>query len=173
VPDAFVLHTTPLSANGRKVQAAARQLGLRPEIRLVNVYRGEGRTPEYLAINPSGKVPCLVEGAFVLTESNAILQYLSEVHADFSLWSRDPQRRATLASWMFWESAHWQPALSAVLAPHVGHRLLPDAVPAPDEPPDWSDARLRPLLDRLERELGERAFVAGDEPSLADLPWAA
>jgi len=162
------LYTTPLSANGRKVLAVSRQLGLAPEVRLVNVYRGEGRTPEYLALNPSGKIPTLVEGAFRLSESNAILQYLSEAHGDYRLSSRDPQRRAEIASWLFWESAHWQPALVAVLEAHVGHRLLPQVLPAPSAPPDWQHAQLDPLLDRLERQLRERPFVAGGEPSLAD-----
>src|SRR5208283_1663572 len=53
----FTLYATPLSANGRKALAVCRHLGLKPETRLVNVYKGEGRTPEYLAVNPLGKVP--------------------------------------------------------------------------------------------------------------------
>ena len=55
-PAMLTLYTTPLSANGRKVQAAGRHLGLDLEIRLVNVYAGEGRTPEYLRVNPTGKI---------------------------------------------------------------------------------------------------------------------
>jgi glutathione S-transferase len=164
----FLLYTTPLSANGRKVLALSRQLGLAPEVQLVNVYRGEGRTPQYLALNPSGKIPTLVEGAFRLSESNAILQYLSEAHGDYRLSSRDARQRAAIASWLFWESAHWQPALAAVLEAHVGHLLLPRALPAPAAPPDWRHARLAPLLDRVEQQLRERPFLAGDEPSLAD-----
>jgi len=53
------LHTTPLSANGRKVLAACIHLGLEPTVHHVNVYAGEGRRPEYLRINPSGKIPTL------------------------------------------------------------------------------------------------------------------
>lgn len=164
----FTLYTTTLSANGRKALAVCRQLSLAAEIRTVDVYRGEGQSPAYRAVNPSGKVPALVEGAFRLTESNAILLYLSEAHGGFRLSSRDPQRRARIASWLFWESAHWQPALTHVLAAHVGHRLLPDRVPAPAGAPDWEDAELALLLGRLEGELRERSFLCGDEPSLAD-----
>jgi|SRR5271157_435630 len=86
------LYTTPLSANGRKVLAVSHHLGLAPEIRLVNVYRGEGRSAKYLAINPSGKIPTLVDGEFTLYESNAILQYLSEAHGEYRLWSREPRQ---------------------------------------------------------------------------------
>lgn len=131
----LTLYTTPLSANGRKVLAVSHELALSPEVRLVNVYAGEGRTPEYLAINPSGKMPTLVDGAFVLSESNAILQYLCEAHGDFRLGSRDPEGRARIAQWLFWESAHWQPARGAVLSAFVRHRLLPHALPAPNAAP--------------------------------------
>ena len=89
----FTLHTTPLSANGRKPLALSHQLGLAPEIRLVNVYRGEGRTPGFLAINPLGKIPVLVEGDLTLAESNAILVYIAEAHGGFRLWSREPRTR--------------------------------------------------------------------------------
>src|SRR5262245_61350550 len=48
-PGMFRLYTTPLSANGRKVLAVTHHLGLAPQIELVNVYKGEGRTPAYLS----------------------------------------------------------------------------------------------------------------------------
>jgi glutathione S-transferase len=96
----------------RKVLAVSRELELQPDIRLVNVYRGEGRTAEYLAINPTGKIPTLVDGDLTLYQSNAILQYLCEAHGDFRLWSRDPKARARIARWLYWETAHWQPALT-------------------------------------------------------------
>jgi glutathione S-transferase len=164
----LTLYSTPLSANGRKVLALSRHLGLAPKVRLVDVYRGEGRTPEYLAINPTGKVPCLVENGFTLSESNAILQYLSEAHGGLQLCSGDPKERAAISSWLFWESAHWQPALVTVLSAFVGHALLPETVPAPSEPPDWNEATLRPLLDRLEAHLGEHPHLALDALTIAD-----
>jgi len=168
----LTLYTTPLSANGRKVLAVAAHLGLAPDVRLVNVYRGEGRTPEYLAVNPTGKIPTLVDGDLNLPESNAILQYLAEAHGDFRLSSRDPAERARIASWLFWEASHWQPALVPVLAALVGHRLLPDVVPAPASPPEWGDEQLRPLLDQLEDRLLARAFLTGDALTIADFSVA-
>lgn len=168
----FTLYTTALSANGRKVLAASIHLGLEPEVRLVNVYRGEGRTPEYLAINPTGKIPVLVDQELTLSESNAILIYLAEARGDFRLFSRKPERRAAIMSWLFWESAHWQPALTPVLAPLVGHKLKPQAVPAPTAPPDWGNQQIRPLLERLEAQLESSAFLAGDELTIADFSVA-
>jgi glutathione S-transferase len=133
----FELHTTALSANGRKVLALCHQLGLTPRIHEVNVYRGDGQRPEYLALNPLGKIPTLVDARVILWESNAILQYVCEAYGDFRLFSRQPAARADIARWLFWESAHWQPALTTVLAPLVAHRLLPGVAPAPAEEPDW------------------------------------
>jgi glutathione S-transferase len=168
----LTLYATPLSANGRKVLAVAHQLELEADIRMVNVYRGEGRTAQYLAINPSGKIPTLVDGDLTVYESNAILQYLSEAHGDFRLWSRDPKARARIARWLYWESGHWQPTLTALLAPCVGHRLLPEVVPRPAVNPDWDAAELRPLLGTLSTALNTSAFLVGDEVTIADFAVA-
>lgn len=162
------LYTTPLSANGRKVLAVSRHLGLAARVEIVDVYRGEGQAPAHLARNPFGKVPTLVDGDLVLWESNAILQYLSEAHAGFRLWGADARRRADVSRWLFWESAEWQPACAAVLAPRVGQLLFPERAPREPLPTDWSDARLARLLRFLDARLGEHAFLAGGELTLAD-----
>ncbi|MGH7291045.1 MAG: glutathione S-transferase family protein [Myxococcota bacterium] len=168
VKPTFVLHTTRLSANGRKPLAVSHHLGLAPEIRGVNVYAGEGRSPAYLALNPLGKIPTLVDGDFTLSESNAIVVYVSEAHGGLRLFSREPRARADILRWLFWESSHWQPSLSLVLAPIVGHRLLPKVVPAPASAPDWAHAQLAPQLAFLEAQLAGRAFLTGSELTLAD-----
>ncbi len=124
----LTLYATPLSANGRKVLAVSRELELQPDIRLVNVYRGEGRTAEYLAINPTGKIPTLV--------------------------------------------AHWQPALTQLLSPCVGHRLLPDVVPRVDVSPDWDAIDLRPLFRLLGATVDASPFLAGDKLTIADFAVA-
>jgi glutathione S-transferase len=168
----LTLYTTPLSANGRKVLALTLHLGLEADLHEVNVYRGEGQAPEFLALQPTGKIPLLVEGDFRLSESNAILQYLAEACGDFELFSRDPKERAMISSWMFWESAHWQPTLSTVLASLVGHRLLPDMVPAPVSEPDWGHGALAPLLSRLDRHLEESRCLVGGRITIADFSVA-
>jgi glutathione S-transferase len=154
------------------VLAVSRHLRLNPEIHDVNVYRGEGRTPEYLVINPSGKIPTLIDGEFVLSESNAILLYLAEAHGANQLWSSESKLRARIAQWLFWESAHWQPALIAFLSELVGHRLLPERIPKPQAPPDWSSAAVQPILKTLETSLSVEAFLTGSGPSIADFAVA-
>jgi glutathione S-transferase len=166
------IYATTLSANGRKVLAVSRHLGLNPEIHDVNVYRGEGQTPQYLAINPSGKIPTLIDGEFVLSESNAILLYLAEARGENRLWSSDSKQRARIAQWLFWESAHWQPTLIAFLSGVVGHRLLPERIPKPRHAPDWSSAAVQPILNTLETGLSAKAFLSGAEPTIADFSVA-
>jgi glutathione S-transferase len=167
--DGLALYTTALSANGRKPLALCRHLGLSPAVHTVNVYTGEGRSPEYLRIEPSGKIPVLVDGDLVLSESNAILVYLSEAHGGFRLWSRDPRRRAEIARWLFWEASAWQPVLIAILADVVAARLFGRQ---PVGPVRWGDAPFRAAAATLERALAAHRFVAGDELTLADLAVA-
>ena len=169
---ALKIYATPLSANGRKVLAVSRHLGLNAEIHEVNVYRGEGRSPEYLAINPSGKIPTLVDGEFILCESNAILLYLAAVHGAGQLWSDEAKQRGRIAQWLFWEAAHWQPTLIALLSELVGHRLLPEKIPSPQRPPDWSSALVQPILNTLEMGLRAGAFLAGPGATIADFAVA-
>lgn len=165
------VYATPLSANGRKVLAVCRQLKLNPEIHEVNVYRGEGRSAQYLAINSSGKIPALIDGEFMLAESNAILLYLAEAHGGDQCWSSDAKQRGRIAQWLFWESAHWQPTLIAFLSEVVGHRLLPERVPRPHAP-DWSSALVQPILKTLETALGSAAFLTGPAVTIADFSVA-
>jgi glutathione S-transferase len=154
------------------VLAVSRHLGLNPEIHDVNVYRGEGRALQYLAINPSGKIPSLVDGEFVLSESNAILLYLAEAHGANRLWSSESIQRARIAQWLFWESAHWQPTLIAFLSELVGHRLLPARVPKPRHPPDWSSDLVQPILKTLQTGLSASEFLTGPTVTIADFAVA-
>jgi glutathione S-transferase len=167
----LTLHTTPLSANGRKVLAVAHALGLSPAVKLVNVYRGEGQTPEHLAVNPAGQIPALTEGDFVLVESNAILVYLAEAHGDCALWSREPRARAAIARWLFWEASAWQPALTAVLTPPVAQKLGL-APPAPEALARWEDAGFQRVARLLDAHLRDREHLAGPAPTLADFSVA-
>ncbi len=165
----LTVYSTPVSSNGRKVLAAIDHLGLEHDYREVDVYAGDGRAPEYLALNPFGKVPTLVDGDFVLYESNAILQYLSEVHGDHRLFSPDPGVRADIGRWLFWEAAHWQPAWTVVMTPLAGHKLRPDLFPPPEAAPDWEHSKLAPLLAFVEGWVQRRTWLVDERLTLADL----
>jgi glutathione S-transferase len=71
----------------------------------VNFAATEQRSPEYLKINPKGRVPALVDGDFFLTENPAILRYVARRHPDKKLWPDDPMAEARCAEWLAWISS--------------------------------------------------------------------
>src|SRR6187402_1315465 len=88
------------SPNCLKVRIAARELGIRLE--LEPMVLANAREPEYLARNPSGKVPTLIDDdGFTLWESNAILLYLSDKKPELGLLGRDAAQRADAERWLF------------------------------------------------------------------------
>lgn len=78
--------------------------------RRLDVRGGENRTPEYLALNPMGKIPALSDGAFRLWESNAINWYACEKHPAAGLVPAHVEGRGAVQRWLFFQAAHVSPA---------------------------------------------------------------
>ena len=152
------LYAAPISANARKPLALIDHLGLEVEIRTINVNRGEGQQPAFLANNPDGQIPVLVDGEFVLRESNTILCYLDIGAGATEPAGSDPKDRAELLQWLFWEASAWQPAIVEVLCAHVAHRLLPEVHPTPATPPHWTAPGLAGGLSRWATGLRAHRF---------------
>ena len=102
------LYGFPPSPNTWKVRAVAAQLGIKLELQLVDLSKGEQRTPSYLALNPTGRTPTLVDGDFKLWESTAIMQYLASRSTN-SLWPNDARVRADIMRWQSWQLQHFGP----------------------------------------------------------------
>ena len=100
------LYGFPASPNTWKVRALAAQLKMPLEFELVDLLKGAQQTPAFLAINPTGRTPVLVDGDFKLWESNAILQYLASKNPT-PLYPNDAKGRADVCRWQCWELAHW------------------------------------------------------------------
>jgi GST-like protein len=94
------LHTwrTP---NGRKPAILLAELGWPCTLRLVDLGKHEQKTPAFLALNPNGKIPALVDDGVVVFESGAVLQYLAEKAGKFL--PREPKARAEVLSWTYWQ----------------------------------------------------------------------
>jgi glutathione S-transferase len=90
----LVLYEAPLSSNAQKVRFLLAELDVAYESREVAMFGVGTRTPEYLAINPFGLIPTLIDNDFVLQESNTILRYLSETKGGEELYPRSPKLRA-------------------------------------------------------------------------------
>ena len=92
------------SSNVMKVVWLLDELGLPYERTDVGGTFGGTDAPEYVAMNPNRTIPTLVEGDFVLWESNAILRYLASAHvADAPIWPADVRARASIDRWMDWQ----------------------------------------------------------------------
>jgi glutathione S-transferase len=161
------LYYHPFSPNARRPRIVARLLGLALDEELVDLATGANRKPEYLAINPNGKVPTLVDGDFVLWESNAIDIYLCRVAGNEALWPSEARAQANVARWMFWHHSTWTTPLANLVAENLFKRLRGGE---PDEAKiAASTADFHTAARVLDAHLAERPFVAGDHLTLGDV----
>lgn len=96
------------SINVRKVRWAADLLGIAYDTEVWGLPDRDPRVPEFLALNPNAQVPVLVDGDFVLWESNAIMRHFASRKPN-ALWPDDPQARALVDQWMSWQSTELNP----------------------------------------------------------------
>ena len=123
-------------------------------------------TPEYRALNPNGLVPTMDEDGFILWESNAIVRYLAAKHSAGRLWPVDLRVRAEADRWMEWQNTTLWPALRPVF-----WNLIRTPVEQRD-PDEMEASRLKSaqVLGILDAHLASRAFVAGDDFTMGDIP---
>jgi glutathione S-transferase len=117
------LYNANASPNALRTRAVVFELGLTPEIINIDIGKGENRTPEYLAINPNGKVPALVDGEVKLWESRAINAYLASKKPEAGLYPDDAVTRAMIDQWSYWQAIHLGPAMQRVAFERVQKKL--------------------------------------------------
>src|SRR5262245_22625272 len=160
------------SPNTWKVRAVAAHLGLPLEFEPLDVAKGDLRTPAYLALNPTGRTPTLVDGDVVLWESTAIMHYLAERKPN-ALWPNDPRSRADIMRWQSWQLQHWgRDACDALLFERLVKRFFnwgpPDAGIV-----DRAMAAFHREAQVLDAHLSKQAFLVENEVTLADFSVAA
>src|SRR5262245_62627503 len=94
--------------NPRKACAVARYLNSPVEFVRIDLSKGEQKSPQFLAINPNGKVPALRDGGLRLWEANAIMCYLATA-AGSELWPSDTAGQIDLVRWLSWNRQHFSP----------------------------------------------------------------
>ena len=157
------IHGYSPSGNCHKLRLLLEQLGRPYRWIETDSSRGETRTPQYLALNPNGKVPMLVrEDGGVLVESNAILYYLAEGSA---FLPEDPWMRAQALSWMFFEQYSHEPFIAVA-------RFICGWTPL-DSPRRAELPRLRErghqALAVMERHLVAHEWFSGPRYGVADI----
>jgi len=151
------------SQNGYKIRLLLNQLERPYRSEIVGIFAGEGRRPEYLAINPTGAVPAIrLEDGRVLAESNAILFYLAE---GSRFLPADSFTRAKILQWMSFESDYVQSTAGS-----LRYWSLTDKLPR--RPKEMIEAKrdgALKALAALDRELAQRPFIVGEDYTIADI----
>jgi GSH-dependent disulfide-bond oxidoreductase len=147
--------------NSVKVPVALEELGLPYDLRPVNVKQGQQKAPDYLALNPNGKVPLLVDGDLILPESGAILVHLAEKTG--RLLPTDPVARARSFEWLFvqlsgtgpafGQSGYWQKLAAERNTPAIARY----------------QAEADRLADLIDAHLARNEWFAGQDFTIADI----
>ena len=165
------VYLDPCTVNSRKVLAGLNLSGIPYELRHVDYFSGAHKKPEFLAINPNGAVPAVVDGGLALSESNAILQYAADLSGSEKHYPRNLKQRADINRWLLWEASTWFPSCYTYLVEYVVKPLLktePDETIIEKEAPNWH--RLAGILDA---RLAKSKWLAGDTVTIADIAVAA
>lgn len=161
------LYGFPPSPNDRKVRFVLKHLGIEFEDHVVDLSTGAHKKPEYLAINPFGRIPAIVDGDFRLSESNAIMQYVADKKPG-SLFPKEPRARIDVTRWQFWSTGQWGPACGALIFERVVKAFMglgaPDAAAiAKGEEAFHREAAV------LDNHLAGRDWVVGNAITVADV----
>lgn len=163
------LYTAP-TPNGYKVSIMLEETGLPYSVHAIDLGKGEQKTPEFLAMNPNGRIPVIVDhdnDEFVVFESGAILIYLAEKSGQ--LLPQEANARSRVLQWLMFQMSGIGPMMGQA---NVFYRYFPERIPAAIQRYQHEGRRLLSVLDR---QLQGRDYIC-DDYSIADIatwPWAA
>jgi glutathione S-transferase len=159
----LTLYDDPISGNGYKARLILRLTGHSFRVIALEIMNAETRSPEFLAINPNGKIPALVfEDGRALSESNAILFHFAEGTKYFP---GDPFARAQVMQWLFWEQYNHEPNIATSRFLRL-HREMTDEVKATLEA---KKAPGEAALSLMEHRLASHDYLVGDGFTIADI----
>ena len=159
------LHYHPLSTYSRRVLIALREKGIEAELVPVDMAKGAHRAPDYLALNPYGRVPTLVEDGFVLYESTAILEYLEASYPSPPLVPADARGRALAAMHV--------KLCDIQLARQTGIIIFPKRFLPRERWDEAAMAQAKKEIERhlaiVERQLAAKEWMVGDRYSIVEV----
>jgi glutathione S-transferase len=187
-------HAEPM-ANSLKSLLAIHEKGVPFNSHLVNLHKFEQHEPWYVRINPNGQVPALVHDGKVITESTVINEYLDEVFEGPPLRPADAYWRARMRIWTKFVDEYFCPALSFIgwhhMIRNITDKLTPEEfeaklarIPLQEQREKWRTSarqgytkeqldewarQVRVSVQRMEKQLSETSWLAGDAFSLADI----
>jgi glutathione S-transferase len=158
------------SVNVQKVLWCLSELDLGYERIDAGMAFGRNNEPDYLAMNPNGRVPTLVDGDFVLWESNSVMRYLARAYApEATLYPKAPKARAGVDRWLDWTLSTLQPVdrpvfWALVRTPPAQRDMVAIQKDADAEAVQWR------IVDA---QLATRRFIEGDDFTIADIALGA
>lgn len=160
------IYGSPKSSAGR-VYLMMEELGLKYKTMPLEMSKKEHKSPEFLALNPNGKVPCLKDGNYVIWESIAINHYLAEKYKPEMLGST-PEEKGHVAQWSVWAMTEFQPPAVDILIQMVfvpedkrNHALIEKA-----------KEKIPGLLRILDQAISGKEYLVGNRFTVADINMA-
>ncbi|HVZ99018.1 MAG TPA: glutathione S-transferase family protein [Caulobacterales bacterium] len=161
----LTIYGSAVSGNCLKGKWVADLLGVPNRWVEVDIFKGESRTPEFLAMNPAGQVPVAVlPDARILAQSNAIMLYLAE---GSRLVPADAYQRGKMYEWLFWEQYNHEPSIA------VRRALLQFRGKTEAELDPALLAKGNACLERMQLQLNETPYLVGHALTLADIALVA
>jgi len=155
------LYEHELSGNSYKVRLFLSLLGLPFTAERIDLFKGEGQLPDYLAISALGQVPALLDGDEALRDSQAILFYLARTHGEGRWMPSDPLGQARTIAWL---SLAANELANGPAALRVAVRFKRPVNT------DWAAAVTRRAFGLMQTTLGRQPWLMpGDHPSIADI----
>jgi len=158
---------TAATFNGQRVAIMLEETGLDYTAHRIDLMKGEQRRPEFLKLNPSGRIPVLIDqesgnnAPFILTQSTAILQYLAEKTG--CLLPASLQKKARVYEWLHFHAID----IGSVLFSAFYLRQL--CTPAQQQAAQLLQERIHGLYRHFDEQLANHEFLAGAEYSIADI----
>lgn len=153
------IYSFPLSGHAHRVELFASLAGIKHDVITVDLPAGEHKQPPYLALNPAGQVPTIVDGDVVISDSNAILVYLARVYAP-SFFPTDPILEAQVQKFLCM-------AAGEIAFGPAAARLI-TVFNAPLDVQKTAEIAAK-ALRKLEIHMAEREFLVGTQLTIADV----
>lgn len=151
------LYDFPMSPRARKPRIVLAEKGLQYEKVNVDIMKGDQKKPEYLAINPYGKVPALQDNGTTVYESTIIMEYLNDKYPNPPLMPADPGTRARAHILMHYGDTVYDSAFAAI----VGELFFKPQGQADQNVIAKAKADINACFERLEKELGNNDYLLG------------
>ena len=154
------LYRHPLSGHSHRVQLLLSLLGVPTELVDVDLRAGAHKQPEFQALNAFGQVPVIDDGGTIVADANAILVYLARKYGGEAWLPVDPVGAAAVQRWLSVAAGQiaFGPAAARLITVFGARLEAADVI-----------GRAHALLKVMDAELGQRNFLTGDQPTIADI----